>query len=78
MEQSDQWEQKNNQKINNKYSKDQCTKIRVTFPYVRGLSEALSLVFHCHGVAMSMKPHLILKRMLVIPRTNAHHRRTWL
>ena len=40
----------------------------VTIPYVKGVSEALSQVFHHHGVAMAMKPHLTLKEMLVYPK----------
>ena len=41
------------------------TKTRVTLSYVRGVSQAVSQVFHCHGVAMLMKPHMTLKRILV-------------
>ena len=49
-------------------SKEECTKIRLTVPYMRGISEALSQVFCCHAVATSMKPHLSPKRMLVHPK----------
>ena len=64
-EQLDQQEWKKNLKINMKDSKDKSTKTSVTLPYVRGVSEALSGVFHSYGVATSMKPNLTLKRMLV-------------
>ena len=37
----------------------------VTIPYVKGVSKALSWVFHCHDAAMAMKPHFTIKRMLV-------------
>ena len=41
---------------------DKDMRTTVTIPYVKGVSEALG---HHHGVAMAMKPHLTLKRMLV-------------
>ena len=44
---------------------DRDTKTTVTITYVKEVSEALSRVFCCHGVAMAMKFHLTLKRMLV-------------
>ena len=40
----------------------------VTIAYVKRVSETLSWVFLRHGVAMAMKPHLTLKRMLVHPK----------
>ena len=40
-EQMDQQEWKNKRKINKKDSKEKCTKIRVTLPYIKGVSEAL-------------------------------------
>ena len=49
-------------------SKDKSTKSRVTLPYGRGSSEALSRVFHQHGVVTSMKLHLTLKRIPVRPK----------
>ena len=58
-------ELKKNLKINKKDSKENNTKIRVTLPYVRGLSEALSQVFQCYGVVTLMKPHITLNRILV-------------
>ena len=61
----DQREQKNNRKISKMDSKDKSTKIRVTLPYVRGISEALGWVFRHLGVSTLMKPHLTLKMMLV-------------
>ena len=57
-----------NLKIKNKSSKDKSTKIRVTLPYVRGVSEDLSKVYGRHGMAMLMKPHATIKRMLVHPK----------
>ena len=49
----------------NKEDSDRDTKTTVTIPYTKGVLEALSWVFHRHGVAMAMKPHLTLKRMLI-------------
>ena len=43
--QMDLHEQKDSRKSAKK-DKDKCSKIRVTLPYVRGVSEALSRVFH--------------------------------
>ena len=40
----------------------------VTILYVKGVSEALSRVFWCHGASMTMKPHMTPKRMLVHPK----------
>ena len=34
-----------------KEDSDRVTKTTVTIPYFKGVSEALSQVFHCHGVA---------------------------
>ena len=67
-EKMDKQEQKNNRKTSKMESKGKSTKTRVTLPYIRGVSEALSWVFHRHGMAMSIKPHLTLKRMLVHPK----------
>ena len=52
-----------NLKINKKESKGKSTKIRVTLPYVRGVSEALRRDFRHHWVGLppSMKPHMTLK-----------------
>ena len=61
-------ELKKNLTSNKKDSKDKSTKTRFTLPYIRGVSEALSQVFHRHGVAMSMKPYMTLKVMLVNPK----------
>ena len=51
-----------------KEDSDRDTKTTVTIPYAKEVSEALSQVFSCHGVAMAMKHHLFLKRMLVHPK----------
>ena len=40
----------------------------MTIPCVKGVSEAPSRVFHHHGVATAMKPHLTLKRILIYPK----------
>ena len=47
---------------------DRDTIMTVIIPYIKGVSEAISWVFYRHGVAMAMKPHLTLKRMLVHPK----------
>ena len=47
---------------------DRDTKTAVTIPYVKGVLESLSWVFRHHSVALAMKPHLTLKRMLVHPK----------
>ena len=56
------------QKKKLKDREDSKIKTSVTIPYIKGLSEALSRMFHRHGVAISMKPHLTIKRMLVHPK----------
>ena len=61
----DQREWKHTRKIKKKDSKDTSTKTGVTLLNIRGVSEALSRVFYHHRVAMWMKLHLKLKRMLV-------------
>ena len=48
-----------------KEDSDRVTNTIVMIPYIKGVSEALSWVFSCHGVVMAMKPHLTLNRMLV-------------
>ena len=58
-------QRENNWKINKQDSKNKSIKTRVTQPYIRHVSEALSQVFCNHGLATLMKPHLTLKRMLV-------------
>ena len=40
----------------------------VVIPYVKGLSEAMSRVFHKHGVTTAMRPHHTLRRLLVHPK----------
>ena len=55
-------------KTNKKDSKDKNTKTRVTLPYIRGVSEALSQVFHHYGVTTSIYSQLTRKRMLVHPK----------
>ena len=48
---------------------DMNTKTTVIIPYVElCFLEAMSQVFWHHGVAMAMKPHLTLKRMVVHPK----------
>ena len=37
----------------------------MTILYVKGVSEAQSWVFHHHSLAMNMKAHVTLKRILV-------------
>ena len=44
------------------------SKLMVTIPYVKGVSEALKRTFRRHGVATSMKPHNTLKQLLVHPK----------
>ena len=61
----DQQERKKNLKINKKESKDNNSKTRVTLPYVRGVSKALSLAFCHHGVTTLIMPHV---RILVHPK----------
>ena len=46
---------------------DRDTKTTVTIPYVKGVLESRSRVLRHHGEVMTMKPHLTLKRMLVLP-----------
>ena len=44
------------------------TKLMVTIPYVRGVSEALQITFKRHGVATAMKEYKTLKQLLVHPK----------
>ena len=60
-------EEKNKRKKENKGDQLQ-SKVMVTIPYVRGVSEALQRTFSRHGVATSMKPHKTLKQLLVHPK----------
>ena len=47
---------------------DHDTKTTVIIPFINGVSYALSQVFSCLSVAMTMKPHLTLKKILVHPK----------
>ena len=67
-EQLDQQELQKKLEVTKKDSAEKSTKVRVTQPCFGGVSEALSWVFCCHGVATSMKPHMTLMRMLVHPK----------
>ena len=49
-------------------SDDKKCKTSVTIPYIKGVSESISRVFHRYGASTSVKPHLTLRRMLVHPK----------
>ena len=58
------------EKTKRRGKKEKENKIRgmVVIPYVKGLSEAVSRVFHKHGVTTAMRPHRTLRRLLVHPK----------
>ncbi len=62
--------QENNNKKRDKKKKEEKekTKGQVVIPYVQGLSEAVDRVMCKHGVAVAMKPHMTLRRLLVHPK----------
>ena len=59
--------QKEDKKKSRKEVKDKNRGL-IVIPYVKGVSEAISRVFKKHHISTAMKPHTMVRRMVIHPK----------